>query len=110
MRQKSVPPVTSSEQVVKDIRRATRKQYSAEEKIRIVLVGEKIESVFDRAPCNNTPIGGIKVSSASSCFAARPLCTEDIYRIYAESFKVNAHLQLLLQEVQGIMTTALAAQ
>ena len=110
MRQKSEAQVQSSEQVVKDIRRVTRKQHSAEEKIRIVVAGEKIESVFDRAPGNNAPIGGIKVSSASSWFAARHSSTEDIYKIYAESFKDNAHLQLLLQEVQCLMTTALAAQ
>ena len=74
------------------------------------LAGEKIESVLDRAPGNNAAIGGIKVSSASGWFAARPSGTEDIYKIYAESFKDKAHLQLMLQEAQRIVATALAAQ
>ena len=110
MRQRSETQVQSSEQVVIDIRRATRKQYSAEEKIKIVLAGEKIESVVDRAPGKNAPIGGIKVSSASSWFAARTSGSVDIYKIRAEYFNDNAHLQLLLQEAQRIVTTAQAAQ
>jgi phosphoglucomutase len=73
------------------------------------LAGEKIESVLDRAPGNNAPIGGIKVTAASGWFAARPSGTEDIYKIYAESFKDKAHLQALLQEAQSIVDTALTA-
>ncbi len=73
------------------------------------LAGEKIESVLDHAPGNHAPIGGIKVTSASGWFAARPSGTEDIYKIYAESFKDTAHLQLILQEAQSIVDTALAA-
>ena len=73
------------------------------------LAGEKIESVLDRAPGNDAPIGGIKVSSASGWFAARPSGTEDIYKIYAESFKDAAHLQSILQEAQQIVDAALKA-
>ncbi|PMQ03549.1 Phosphoglucomutase [Dyella sp. AD56] len=71
------------------------------------LAGEKIESVIDRAPGNNAPIGGIKASTASGWFAARPSGTEDIYKIYAESFKDGAHLQSILQEAQQIVDAAL---
>ena len=74
------------------------------------LAGERIESVLDRAPGNNAPIGGIKVTAASGWFAARPSGTEDIYKIYAESFKDKAHLQSILQEAQSIVDTALAAR
>jgi phosphoglucomutase len=74
------------------------------------LAGEKIESVLDHAPGNNAPIGGIKVTSASGWFAARPSGTEDIYKIYAESFKDKAHLQSILQQAQSIVDTALTAR
>jgi phosphoglucomutase len=72
------------------------------------LAGEKVESVLDRAPGNNAPIGGIKVSSASGWFAARPSGTEDIYKIYAESFRGEDHLRDILREAQRIVDTALA--
>ena len=74
------------------------------------LAGEKIERVLDHAPGNHAPIGGIKVMSASGWFAARPSGTEDIYKIYGESFRDEAHLQLILQEAQGIVDAALVAQ
>lgn len=73
------------------------------------LAGEKIESVLDRAPGNNASIGGIKVASANGWFAARPSGTEDIYKIYAESFKDEAHLQQLLEEAQAMVDQALNA-
>ncbi|NMM38010.1 MAG: alpha-D-glucose phosphate-specific phosphoglucomutase [Glaciimonas sp.] len=73
------------------------------------MAGEKIESVLDHAPGNNAPIGGIKVVTASGWFAARPSGTEDIYKIYAESFKSKAHLKLMVQEAQSIVDAALAA-
>ncbi|MHB8569777.1 MAG: alpha-D-glucose phosphate-specific phosphoglucomutase, partial [Metallibacterium sp.] len=74
------------------------------------LAGEKIASVLDHAPGNNAAIGGIKVTAASGWFAARPSGTEDIYKIYAESFKDQAHLQSILQEAQSIVDTALTAR
>ena len=73
------------------------------------LAGEKIESVLDRAPGNGASIGGIKVTSANGWFAARPSGTEDIYKIYAESFKDEAHLEQLLQEAQAMVDEALNA-
>jgi phosphoglucomutase len=74
------------------------------------LGGEKIESVIDRAPGNNAPIGGIKVATASGWFVARPSGTEDIYKIYAESFRSEDHLRVLLREAQGTVDRALADQ
>jgi phosphoglucomutase len=74
------------------------------------LAGEKIESVLDHAPGNDAPIGGIKVIAGSGWFAARPSGTEDIYKIYAESFKDKAHLQSILREAQAIVDTALTAR
>src|SRR5678816_767807 len=62
------------------------------------LAGEPIERVLDRAPGNGAPIGGIKVIAASGWFAARPSGTEAIYKIYAESFQSEEHLQALLKE------------
>jgi phosphoglucomutase len=72
------------------------------------LAGEKIEQVLDRAPGNNAGIGGIKVMAASGWFAARPSGTEDIYKIYGESFRSEAHLGEILQEAQKIVDAALA--
>jgi phosphoglucomutase len=72
------------------------------------LAGERIESIIDRAPANGAPIGGIKVTSASCWFAARPSGTEDIYKIYAESFRGEEHLRDILSEAQGVVDVALA--
>jgi len=71
------------------------------------LAGEKIDSVLDRAPGNGAPIGGIKVIAASGWFAARPSGTENIYKIYGESFRGKQHLRDILQEAQAIVDTAL---
>jgi phosphoglucomutase len=73
------------------------------------LAGEKIESIIDRAPANDAPIGGIKVIAKNGWFAARPSGTEAIYKIYAESFKDDAHLEAILKEAQGIVDSALGA-
>jgi phosphoglucomutase len=72
------------------------------------LAGEKIEHVLDRAPGNNAGIGGIKVMAASGWFAARPSGTEEIYKIYGESFRNEAHLQEILQDAQKIVDAALS--
>jgi phosphoglucomutase len=74
------------------------------------LGGEKIEHILDRAPGNDAPIGGIKVVAASGWFAARPSGTEDIYKIYAESFRGEDHLRDILREAQAIVDRALADQ
>jgi phosphoglucomutase len=72
------------------------------------LAGERIENILTRAPGNDAPIGGLKVETASAWFAARPSGTEDIYKIYAESFRGESHLQRILQEAQAIVDAALA--
>lgn len=71
------------------------------------LAGEPILAVLDHAPGNQAPIGGIKVIAASGWFAARPSGTEAIYKIYAESFKDQSHLQAILREARQIVDTAL---
>src|SRR6185437_3860903 len=71
------------------------------------LAGEKITSVITTAPGSNDPIGGIKVSTASSWFAIRPSGTEDVYKLYAESFKGRDHLRVVQSEAQAIIQTAL---
>ena len=67
------------------------------------LAGEKILSKITRAPGNDAPIGGLKVTSASGWFAARPSGTEDVYKIYAESFRGQEHLEKIQQEAQDIV-------
>lgn len=71
------------------------------------LAGEKIEAVLDQAPGNHAAIGGIKVITAHGWFAARPSGTEDIYKIYAESFRDEAHLRIILLEAQQMVDEAL---
>ena len=71
------------------------------------LAGEPVSSVSSHAPGNGAAIGGIKVASASGWFAARPSGTENLYKVYAESFTGQAHLQQLLQEAQAIVDAAL---
>jgi phosphoglucomutase len=73
------------------------------------LGGEKIDQVLVSAPGNGAPIGGLKVVVASGWFAARPSGTEDIYKIYAESFRGEDHLRDLLREAQDIVNAALAS-
>jgi phosphoglucomutase len=73
------------------------------------LAGEPITARLTRAPGNNAPIGGLKVVAASGWFAARPSGTENIYKIYAESFKDEKHLEAIVAEAQHIVDHALQA-
>ena len=73
------------------------------------LAGEPITDKLTRAPGNGAPIGGLKVVAASGWFAARPSGTEDIYKIYAESFRDQAHLDTIVNEAQAIVGNALRA-
>jgi len=73
------------------------------------LAGEKIQAILTTAPGNSAPIGGLKVSTESGWFAARPSGTEDIYKIYAESFQGADHLRRIVEEAQVIVNNALAA-
>ena len=72
------------------------------------LAGEPIQTVLTHAPGNGAPIGGVKVIAKSGWFAARPSGTEDIYKIYAESFRGADHLRRILEEAQTIVSETLA--
>ena len=73
------------------------------------LAGEPITAKLTRAPGNHASIGGLKVIAANGWFAARPSGTENIYKIYAESFKDESHLQAIVQEARGIVDRAMHA-
>ena len=73
------------------------------------LAGEKIRTILTQAPGNGSPIGGLKVIAESGWFAARPSGTEDIYKIYAESFRGADHLRRIVEEAQTIVNDAMAA-
>jgi phosphoglucomutase len=74
------------------------------------LAGEKIERTLDRAPGNDAPIGGLKVIARSGWFAARPSGTEDVYKIYAESFRGEQHLHRIVEEAQGMVDAAIGVK
>jgi phosphoglucomutase len=74
------------------------------------LAGERIERVLDRAPGNAALIGGLKVITKTGWFAARPSGTEDIYKIYAESFRGENHLERVVGEAQAMVDGALGMQ
>ena len=71
------------------------------------LAGESVTATLTRAPGNNAPIGGLKVIARGGWFAARPSGTENIYKIYAESFKDQAHLDAVVRDAQAIVNRAL---
>ena len=73
------------------------------------LAGEPIEAMLTRAPGNQAPIGGLKVVARSGWFAARPSGTEDVYKIYAESFRGKAHLARIQDDARAIVSAALGA-
>ena len=73
------------------------------------LAGEKIQTVLTVAPGNGAPIGGLKVIAENGWFAARPSGTENIYKIYGESFRGADHLRRILEEAQTIVSHALTA-
>jgi phosphoglucomutase len=71
------------------------------------LAGEKIETVLTRAPGNNAAIGGVKVVSRGGWFAARPSGTEDVYKLYAESFKSAEHLKRIFTDAEEMLSGTL---
>jgi phosphoglucomutase len=73
------------------------------------LAGEPIAAKLTKAPGNNAPIGGLKVVATSGWFAARPSGTENIYKIYAESFKSEAHLDAIVSEARAMVNNALGS-
>lgn len=86
------------------------KNLSATQIKHTVLAGEKISSILTKAPGNNALIGGVKVITENGWMAARPSGTEDIYKIYAESFLSKGHLKRILDEGQDIVDNALNVQ
>src|SRR2546425_2354700 len=74
------------------------------------LAGEPIVAPLTRAPANEAPIGGLKVVTTDGWFAARPSGTEDIYKIYAESFRSQSHLEAIVAEAQHIVADALGRE
>jgi phosphoglucomutase len=74
------------------------------------LAGEAIQSILSHAPGNDQAIGGLKVMTENGWFAARPSGTEDIYKIYAESFVSDDHLKQLVAEAQTLVDGAIAAK
>lgn len=73
------------------------------------LAGEKIQRILTRAPGDNAAIGGVKVIAQGGWFAARPSGTEEIYKLYAESFRGREHLRAIQEEAQAIISRAFAA-
>jgi phosphoglucomutase len=71
------------------------------------LAGEKIQKILTTAPGDGNPIGGIKVSAESGWFAARPSGTEDVYKVYAESFRGPEHLKKIQEEAQAMVGSVL---
>lgn len=72
------------------------------------LAGEKIVAVLTAAPGKGAALGGLKLVTANGWFAARPSGTEDVYKIYAESFRSENHLEQILQEARAVVDAALA--
>ena len=85
------------------------KRLSADQIRLTELAGERVQRVVTHAPGNGAPIDGVKVEAESAWFAARPSGTEDVYKIYAESFRGEDHLRLVLAQAQTIVDEALMA-
>jgi phosphoglucomutase len=95
-------PATPAQKAV--LRQLAPQQVQATE-----LAGEKIQSMLSVAPGNNSPIGGLKVITENGWFAARPSGTEDVYKIYAESYRGAAHLRRIQEEAQSLIAKVCAA-
>ena len=87
--------------------KARLKQLSPAQVKSSTLAGEAITAVLTKAPSNGASIGGLKVTSQNGWFAARPSGTENIYKIYAESFNGQAHLDRVIEEARAIVAAAL---
>ncbi|MAD42548.1 MAG: phosphoglucomutase, alpha-D-glucose phosphate-specific [Arcobacter sp.] len=83
------------------------KNLSVEDITSKTLANEKIENIYTKASGNNASIGGLKVTTKNGWFAARPSGTEDIYKIYAESFIDEKHLELLIKEAQDLVSKSI---
>ncbi len=72
------------------------------------LAGEPVTAILTTAPGNGAAIGGLKVMTDHGWFAARPSGTENVYKIYAESFRGDDHLERIIEEAQAVVSAALA--
>jgi phosphoglucomutase len=95
-------PATGEQKAI--LKKLSPEQVQAKE-----LAGEPIIAVFDKAPGNNAAIGGIKVVTENGWFAARPSGTEDVYKIYAESFRSEKHLHAIQEEAQALIGKTFAS-
>ena len=95
-------PATASQKSV--LKNLTGEQIATRE-----LAGQPIEAVLSKAPGNDAAIGGVKVTAADGWFAARPSGTEEVYKIYAESFRDEAHLARIQEDARRIVGEAFAA-
>jgi phosphoglucomutase len=100
--QRTDAPATAEQKAI--LARLSPQQVTASE-----LAGERITSLLTRAPGNDAPIGGLKVVTQSGWFAARPSGTENVYKLYAESFKGPDHLARIQEEAQAIIQRAFQA-
>jgi phosphoglucomutase len=89
--------------------KAVLKQLSADDVQASELAGEPITGVLTATPANGAALGGVKVVTEHGWFAARPSGTEDVYKVYAESFLGEEHLERILEEATGVVSAALEA-
>ncbi|MBN2393641.1 MAG: alpha-D-glucose phosphate-specific phosphoglucomutase [Anaerolineae bacterium] len=92
-----------------DAQKALLREFAPEQVAEQMLAGEPILAKLTRAPGNDAPIGGLKVIAENGWFAARPSGTEDVYKIYAESFRGAEHLACIQEEAQAIISAIFAA-
>jgi phosphoglucomutase len=90
--------------------KARLKALSPDDVAASTLAGDPITARLTRAPGNDAPIGGLKVTTANGWFAARPSGTENVYKLYAETFRGRGHLDLIVEEAQAIVVRALAKE
>ncbi|HEY5284193.1 MAG TPA: alpha-D-glucose phosphate-specific phosphoglucomutase, partial [Polyangia bacterium] len=88
--------------------KAKLKQLSPSQVKSSTLAGDPIRAILTKAPSNGAAIGGLKVTTDNGWFAARPSGTENVYKVYAESFNGQAHLALIVAEARSIVQAALA--
>jgi phosphoglucomutase len=108
-REFGTPYYTRVDQAATPAQKSLLKKLSPESVSANELAGEPILRKLTRAPANDAPIGGLKVVTENGWFAARPSGTENVYKIYAESFKGAAHLDVILDEARKIVSAALGA-
>ncbi|MDB5298700.1 MAG: Phosphoglucomutase [Phycisphaerales bacterium] len=105
-----MPFYARSDEPASPAQKAVLKKLSPESVTQSTLAGEPITARLTKAPGNNAPIGGLKVTAANGWFAARPSGTENVYKIYAESFKSPEHLEQIRADARQIVARALAGK